>query len=137
MITLQELYAQVQELARKIDATPELLPTFGTSDLGGRPYIVIKADTFYYLANDRETVTLSRQTTSLPTLLYWIFEHITARLGAAYEKEHRVPDVDRRRLAFKKQLELLETLEVEWRELRQQEIKDILAKHPYRDALKR
>ncbi len=136
MITIQEVYSQVKEMAAKIGATAELFPTFGTSDLSGRPYIVIKGDTYYYLVNDKETVTIKRQTGQLPELLYWVFDDITARMGAAYEVEHRVPDVDRRRLTFKKQLDLLETLQPDWKDLKQREIQEILAKHPYRDELR-
>ncbi len=137
MNTIQEIYEQVQALSRKIGATPGLLPTFGTSELNGKPYIVIRGDTYYYLANDRDVVTINRQTASLQELLYWIFDEITYQMGAAYELEHRVPDLDSRRLIFKKQLDLLQKIDPEWKQLKQQEIKDILGKHPYRDAMKR
>jgi hypothetical protein len=137
MITIQELYGQVRELAKKINAPVELLPTFGTSDLSGRPYIVIRGDTYHYLANDRDAVIVNRETTSLPKLLYWIFDYITGQMGSTYEKEHRIPDVDPRRLAFKKQLELLENLYPQWKDLRQEEIQFLLEKHPYRDELRR
>ncbi len=137
MITIQELYGQVNELAKKINAPVELLPTFGTSDLSGRPYIVVQGDTYHYLANDRDAVVVNRETTSLPKLLYWIFDYITGQMGSKYEKEHRIPDVDPRRLAFRKQLELLDALYPHWKEERQQEIQALLEKHPYRDELKR
>ena len=137
MITIQELYGQVKELAGKIGATPQLFPTFGTSDLTGRPYIVIKGDTYYYLANDRDRVVINRQTTSEAKLLYWIFADITSQMGFAHAFEHRVPDVDPRRLAFKKQLALLEKLHPQWKEQMQQVIQEVLAKHPYRDELRR
>lgn len=137
MITIQEIYSQAKELAGKIAATPELFPTFGTSDLSGRPYIVIKEDTYYYMVNDRDTVSIKRQTTNAQDLLYWIFNDITYQMGCAYEAEHRVTDVDPRRLTFKKQLDLLEILDARWKELKQQEIEETLAMHPYRDQLKR
>jgi hypothetical protein len=137
VIAIQDVYEQVNEMARKIGARPEFLPTFGTSDLSGKPYIVIKGETFYYLAYDRGSVTINKETTSLPTLLYWIFDGITNQMGVAYEANHRVPDVDPRRLAFKKQLELLNMLQPEWKGQKEQEIQEILAKHPYRDELRR
>jgi hypothetical protein len=136
MITIQDVYTEVNELARKIGAAAEFLPTFGTSDLSGKPYIVIKGDVFFYLAWDRGAVTINRQTESLQELLYWIFADITYQMGVSYEADHRVPDLDPRRLAFKKQLDLLEALQLPWKDLRQAEIKDILAKHPYRDELR-
>ncbi len=137
MITIQELFSQVNKLALKIAATPELYPTFGTSDLSGRPYIVIKDDTYYFLINDKDTVSIKRQTNSLPELLYWIFDDITFHMGVNHAINHRVTDVDPRRMIFKKQLELLQILRPDWKEQKQLEIEEILAKHPYRDELKR
>ncbi len=137
LITIQELYTQVREMAGKIAATPQLFPTFGTSDLSGRPYIVIQEDMYYFLVNDRDTVSINRQTNSLPELLYWIFDDITFHMGVDHAINHRVTDVDPRRMIFKKQLELLQILRPEWREQKQQELQELLAKHPYRDQLKR
>ncbi len=137
MITIQELFSQVNELALKIAATPELYPTFGTSDLSGRPYIVIKGDTYYFLINDKDTVSIKRQTNSLQELLYWIFDDITFHMGVNHAINHRVTDVDPRRMIFKKQLELLQILRPDWKEQKQLEIQEVLAKHPYRDELKR
>jgi len=63
--------------------------------------------------------------------MYWIFENITHQMGFAYESAHRDPRVPLRKLAFQHQLELLEILQYQWRELREREIAEILDRHPY------
>ena len=131
MITLQELQNQVEELAKKIDAPAKFLPTFGSSRNDGTPNIEISGNTYYYEASDRDAVCIHRRTTRLPKLLYWIFEHITHQMGFAYESAHRDPNVPLRNLAFQHQLELLEILQYQWRELREREITEILDGHPY------
>lgn len=135
MITLQELQTQVEELAKKIEAPAKYFPTFGNSRNDGTPNIEISGNTYYYEAYDRDAVCLHRRTTRLPRLLYWIFENITHQMGFAYEAAHRDPRIPLRKLAFQNQLELLETLRQQWRELREREIAEILERHPYQDDL--
>jgi hypothetical protein len=136
LITLKELKLQVEELARRIDAPTEFLPTFGMSNHDGTPNIEIERDTYYYMAYDRDVVTINRQTTRLPRLLYWIFENITFQMGFSNELAHRNPNSDSRRLAFKHQLELLERIRPQWKELKEQEIREILERNPYSDEAK-
>ena len=131
MITLQELQSQVEELAKKIDAPARFFPTFGMSRNDGTPNIEISGNTFYYEAYDRDAVCIRRKTTRLPKLMYWIFEHITHQMGFAYESAHRDPSVPLRKLAFQHQLELLETLQYQWKELCEREIAETLDRHPY------
>ncbi|MBI5933749.1 MAG: hypothetical protein HY867_08575 [Chloroflexi bacterium] len=131
MITLQELKSHVEELAKKIDAPAKFFPTFGMSRNDGTPNIEINDNAFYYEAYDRDAVCIRRRTTRLPKLLYWIFENITHQMGFAYESAHRDPSVPLRKLAFQHQLELLEILQQQWRELREREIAEILDRHPY------
>jgi Immunity protein 63 len=135
LITLEELRIQVDALARKIGAPVEFLPLFGMSNHDGTPHIEINRDTYYFMAYERDTVTINRQTTRLPRLMYWIFETITDRMGFAYANEHRDPKNDPRRLIFQKQMELLEKLRVQWKDLKEQEINEILERHPYRDEV--
>ncbi|MEW5941063.1 MAG: Imm63 family immunity protein [Chloroflexota bacterium] len=135
MLTLQELQAQVDELARKIGAPAEFFPTFGTSRHDGTPHIEIDSNTYYYLAYERDTVVVRHKTTRLPRLLYWIFEGITFQMGLAYARLHKDPQIIPNSIAYQHQLELLETLHMQWRELREQEHAEILERQAYQDDL--
>jgi hypothetical protein len=131
LVTLQELEEQVGKLAKQINASIKESPTFGTSKRDGTPHIEINGDIFYYMAYDRSTITMNRKTHELQELLYWIFRDITTRMGFSYELDHRDPKADFRRVAFNHQLELLEKLNTEWKEIRKREIEQILEAHPY------
>ena len=135
LFTLQELKEQIDELAKEINAPVKESPTYGTSKRDGTPHIEINGDVFYYMAYDRGTMTMNRKTHELQELLYWIFRDITSRMGFSYELDHRDPKVDFRRVAFHHQLELLEKLNAQWKEIREQEIEQILETHPYQDQV--
>lgn len=131
--TLEDIKVQVEQLAKLINAPKDMLPTYGTSRRDGTPHVEIVEEIYYYIAYDRDTTSMNRKTYELQELLYWIFENLTSLMGYAYGRIHRKPKVDSRRLAFSHQLELLEKLNLEWKEKRQQEIEEILRSHPYRD----
>jgi hypothetical protein len=134
VITLQELQTQVEELSQKIDAPVKFFPTFGMSRHDGTPHVEIVRNTYYYLAYDRDAVCVNRQTTRLPRLLYWIFEGITFQMGLAYKRAQRVQEPNNK-VAIQHQLELLEILHVQWRELREREIAEALGRQSYLDSL--
>ncbi len=134
MITIQELQSQMEELAKKIDAPAKFFPTFGMSRNDGTPHVEITRDTYYYLAYDRDTVCINRQTTRLPKLMYWIFKDITFQMGLAYQRTQPARERNNA-IAFQHQLKLLETLHMQWRELCEQEHAEMLESQAYRDSL--
>ena len=134
MITLKELQSQVKELAKKIDTPVKFFPTFGMSRNDGTPHVEIIRDTYYYLAYDRDIVCVNRQTTRLPKLLYWIFQDITFQMGLAYQRTQPARERNNA-IAIQHQLELLEILHVQWRELREQEHSEMLESQSYQDSL--
>src|SRR5688572_24688399 len=133
MMMLQDIKKQVNQLAKQIDAPLNFLPIFGTLKRDGTPHIEIGTEAYYYIAYDRNITSTNRQTLDIQELLYWIFQDITSQMGYSYELRHRNPKVESRRLAFRHQLELLEKLNLQWKEKREREIEEILHKHPYRD----
>jgi hypothetical protein len=135
MITLQELQSQVEELAKKINAPAKFFPTFGMSRNDGTPNIEIGGNTYYYEAYDRDAVCMHRRTTKLPRLLYWIFEGITFQMGFAYARLHKDPQIRPNTIAHQHQLELLGTLHMQWRELREQEDAEMLERQAFQDSL--
>lgn len=135
MISLQELQSQVEELAKKIDAPARFFPTFGMSRNDGTPNIEIGGNTYYYMAYDRDAVIMRRKTTRLPRLLFWIFEGITFQMGLAYQRTQKLRELNNE-VAIQYQLELLQTLHLQWRELREQERAEILERQSYQDSLR-
>ncbi len=55
-------------------------------------------------------------------------------MALEYELAHRIESEDFRRQYFRKDIELLESVDPKWAERRRQEYERILAKHPYDDS---
>jgi len=90
----------------------------------------------FYLGSigDKGTITINK-TNSMFELTYWVFRYLTSTLAFEYERSHREVGKDIRRLAFKKQIELMEVLGIQFKERFEKEINDILSKNPYDDFL--
>jgi len=63
------------------------------------------------------------------------FKYRTSIIAFEYEHSHRVVGKDIRRIAFKKQLELIEILGLQFKERFKKEINEILSKNSYNDDL--
>ena len=70
-----------------------------------------------------------------PTTHYWLISNIVFDLACNYELKHRISGQDFRRLLFSKKIELMQKVNPQWAEKKKQEIKNILAEHPYDDEV--
>jgi len=132
---LSEIQGRVRNLAARIGAPPEILPTFGYSEDGARPHVEVGRDGLLHYVVVERGQELDRQTVvELDELLWHIFKHVTFSLACDFELKHRVALKDCRRLIFAKQVELLGTLSVEWAVREQHDHDAILARHPFDDA---
>ena len=116
MMTLAEIKAKVDELAGKIDASSNILPTYGHSEDAARPHIEVDSRGYHYVVVERGEELKRITTINLDDLLYHIFEAVTFSLASDYEVTHRIPGQDFRRLLFKHQVELLSLLSTQWAE---------------------
>lgn len=73
------------------------------------------------------------KTDSLFEISYWIFKYQTSVMTFNYERKNRIKGVDSRRVAFKKQLELMGNIGFEYKKRIESEIDEILKLHPFRD----
>ena len=76
-----------------------------------------------------------KKTDSLFEIAYWIFKHQTFVMAFDYERKHRIEGQDCRRIAFEKQLDLMEILGYEYKQRAESEINEILKGHPFQDEL--
>jgi hypothetical protein len=135
MNTLDQIKAQVTQLAEHIKAPPETLPTFGASTDFGRPHIEVRETTYHYIAIERGKEISHSSTSDIDELLYWIFRDITSQMGYSYEHAHRDLRQDFRRIAFAHTLNLLEQLNPAWMANREAELNETLGKYPFQDNL--
>lgn len=130
---LAEIEVKVNELAVKINAPSNVLPTFGHSQHTGRPHVEVDARGYHYIIAERGQEFDRHTTSDLDELLYRIFANLTFELSTRFELAHRVENQDHRRIMFQHQIELLSSLSPQWGEREAKEHERILKEHPFDD----
>ena len=133
LLTLEAVRAEVERLARKIHAPAHALPTYGRTEDGARPHIEVDDRGYHWVVVERGKEYERVTTTSLDELLDRTFACVTHDMAFGYELAHRVDSQDCRRIAFRRQLELLEALSPAWAERRRREQEEILQRNPFND----
>jgi hypothetical protein len=133
MKALQDIEADVAVLATLIGATRDDLPTYGISRDFGYPHVEMEAGLYHYVVVERGKELDRRSSANYDDLLYWIFKDVTHSLAFSYELTHRVEDQDCRRIAFPRQIELMQRLGPDMGKRLEREIADILERSPYDD----
>lgn len=133
MMCLEGIQKMVSEIAKKINAPISEVLTFGISRDDGTPCVQIEGENYYYIARDRDVLTIQKQTDDIDELLYWVFCGITSEMAEEYAVKHPVNQRFSRKVKFTRQLDLLEQINMVWARKREQEIKEILHQYPYVD----
>ncbi|MVN23561.1 Imm63 family immunity protein [Mucilaginibacter arboris] len=132
--SLDDIKKKVDELALKINASTNLLPSYGQQKWDAHPYIEVDDLGFmFFIISERGQEYERKMTDKLDDLLYWIFAGVTFSMSCNYELKNRIEDKDGRRLIFKKQEELLGILNETWRQKEILEHQDILKNYPFDD----
>jgi len=132
-LELSQVKRRVEQMARIIGASRDILPTFGHSEHSGRPHVEVDASGYHYVVAERGNEHQRHTTLDLDELLYDVFQSVTFELACKYEQSHRVYSKDSRRITFQYQEELLSQLTPSWGERRKHEHERILEQHPYDD----
>ena len=133
-IRYRHIRKKVKELANKIDAPANLLPTYRFSSEDALPIIEIdKHNKLHYVLIERGEEFERRTTENLDELLYWIFSGITSSMAFKYELKNRIENKDCRRIAFDKQIEFLSILNENWSTKEHEEHLQILKNQPFDD----
>ena len=133
MLKLFEIEIKVNELAQKIGAPQNILPTYGYSEQTGRPHVEVSSWAYYYVVAQSGQEVSRYPTLHADELLYKIFVDVTLELAVMYAQENRIENQDIRRLAFQRQVELLALLSPQWGERESQEHIQILKQAPFDD----
>jgi hypothetical protein len=133
-LSLDGIKKNVDDLALKINAPNNLLPTYGYSQDSGYPHIEVDSKGLLHYVTMERGQELDRKTTNNPDeLLYWIFASVTFSIACAYELKNRIEDKDSRRIMFQKQEELLGIISESWQQKEKEEHKRILKNNPFDD----
>lgn len=132
--SLDDIKKIADELALKIKAPTNLLPSYGQQTWDAHPYIEVDNLGFmYYIISERGQEYERKMTDKIDDLLYWIFANVTFSMASDYELKNRIEDKDCRRIMFDKQEELLGQLNHNWRQKENAEHQSILKNHPFDD----
>jgi Immunity protein 63 len=114
-------------------ATKSILPRIGTWNDFADPYVTVEGLQYHYVIRERGEILEDRKTQELDELLCWIFDDVMFIMAMEFEKRHRVPNHDFRRILFNHQLELLQAVDPAWRKKREDDIAMILSHSPFQD----
>jgi len=134
MVNLNDIKKYVLKESKKINAPKDIIPTFDNCIDFGHPNIEIDDNKYCFVIVERGQELERKSTDNLEDLYYWIFDSITTNMAFNYEFKNRNPGEDTRRLAFSKQLELLEIIDKKFVNRKNNEIKKILNENPYNDC---
>jgi hypothetical protein len=132
-LTLSEVKELIDQLAEKIDAPQNSLPTYGYSEQSGRWEVIVDAEGYQLVAFERGKELERYITSDIDELLYKIFDGVTFWLACKYELAHRIQEQDSRRILFQHQFELMSAFSLNWGAQLQHEHDEILKKHPFDD----
>lgn len=133
MIGLDDIKQKVDALAEQIGAPANLLPTYGYSQDFAYPHIEVNDAGLHFVVVERGQELKRKTTSNLKELLYWIFSSVTFSMACSYELKNRIEKQDSRRTMFRKQEELLTTLDEDWGQQAAKEHQDILKRYPFDD----
>jgi len=133
MLTLSEIEIKVNELAQKIGAPQNTLPSYGYSEQTARPHVEVSPRAYSYVVAQSGQEVSRYATRDIDQLLYKIFVDVTFGLAIMYAEKNRVENQDIRRAAFQRQIELLTRLSPQWGERTSQEQVQILEQAPFDD----
>jgi hypothetical protein len=130
LLDVKTIQKKAKTLARQLGREDFTIATQPRGD--GSPYIEVGA-AYYFIVEERGIELKRRKTGNLDELLYWIMDDLTFSMSLDYELRHRREGEDSRRLAFAKEVELLELLSPAWAKRRAADHEKILRTHPFRD----
>lgn len=133
-MTLTELKIIADQLAAKINAPLDELPTFGPPTGDGTPNIEIDDQgLFHYVMSERGEEYDRMTTAELDEVLYWIFSDVSFKMAVNFERENRIETQDFRRLVYAKHIDLLVRLNKEWEHRGRKEHQTFLSNNPFDD----
>ena len=128
------LDGHIQELARRINAPANVLPTYGMSIGNGLSHIEIEGETYHHVNQDRGVENSRFTTTSIEELMYVVFRDVAFSMSIDLARPKRRPNTDFRRTSFPEQIGLLNQLNPEWARRCAAEHVEVLKQYPFVDG---
>ncbi|WP_027798869.1 Imm63 family immunity protein [Paraburkholderia dilworthii] len=131
-VEFDQIKTMVDGMATRISAPSCLLPTYGSSEDMGRPYVEIDAHGYHLIVVERGVEQYRTTVKSRDDLLFEIFRSVASAMAFEFERQQAQRDVDPRRVAFDKALSILGTLNKDWEKRQKEHYDRVLLKSPLR-----
>jgi hypothetical protein len=131
-VELDQINAIVAGMAARISAPSSLLPTYGSSEDMGRPYVEIDARGYHLIVVEKGVEQYRTTVRLRDDLLFEIFRGVASSMGFEFEMCQAQRDVDPRRVAFDKALSILGMLNKDWEKRQKEHYDRVLVKSPLR-----
>ena len=130
-----EIKKRFFELNKKFQSKNDVFPLkfFIRHDGGGRHIEYDSTGKISLIGTDRGTDTCRLETYDIDELMYWIFRSAANARGRSYQREHRQPTEDARKVWFPIAVEEISRISKEWGDRMKKEQEEILLKHPFID----
>jgi len=138
MDTLRALTEQYIHIAKKWDEARDNLPYIITNEPkegafieDDKQFIEVASDGKMSLKyTERGNIDVLMTTHSIDEFLYFLFKSEAEAYGRGYAMQHLSPELNFRKVYFQKAVERMGTLSEEWQNRLQEELNEILIKHP-------
>jgi len=113
-VSIEEIKARINKINEKINLPERSLPEYYSSTIGDHYYIKLTPLGYTYALSGHwnENDEKSYFTTDVDQLIFWAFRDATHRMAFEYEARNRIDGQDNRIIAFKKHIEILESLDL-------------------------
>lgn len=137
MLRIEEVKSKVVEIGLEIglEENSPLYPMFSEPEkvFNEGASVYVTSTEYHYIIFERGNISKHYRSAKIEDILYPLFKSITLALASKYEMENRNTSKDPRRLRWKKQLELLKIIDIDFRDTRRKEMEEILKNYPYVD----
>lgn len=133
MLSLDQIRSRVDALARVIDVSRSLLPTYGYNPSPGWPYVDVD-HAYHFVIAERGSVHSRKTTHETDELLYWVLSHAISSMAINYLSDNKAPSARGRRVMMERELDLLGKLNPAWRARTKAELMAILERVPFDDG---
>ncbi|AJC66014.1 Imm63 family immunity protein [Dickeya zeae] len=129
MKTLEELRQQLIDIGEKLGGGVHPNGYFIIPDAPdgmATPHLEIHDDKYHYVVCERGVEFSRKITSSEDEILYWFVESSVSAIASSLAASECLPNGEFRRLYFKKQYELLKSVNLAWAEKKRRDFVDIL-----------
>ncbi|MCU6668789.1 immunity 63 family protein [Enterobacteriaceae bacterium H4N4] len=135
LMKISDLQKQVETRIAKISFPAHAIVLHTSPVDDGTPYISFENGKYNYIISERGYEFSRQVTASSDELLYWIIYDFVHVIAVDYERAHRIPGRDSRRLYFPKIVELMGKINQSWGVKAQSHHDEIRVNSPFDDSL--